>query len=151
MINIGWEVFIAEACTRLLWDGAHTSYTIKGFPKNESEWEASYQEQVDVVDGINIMSADKSKWTLKWVDIEAKAKELVNVVPLEQLRHQRAKLLEQCDWVVTRATDTSTPIPTEWKNYRQALRDITSTITDAATRQAMANDFKHSSWPTKPS
>ena len=38
-----------------------------------------------------------------------------------------------------------------WDNYRQALRDITATITDDSIRDAMALDEAHSSWPTKPS
>jgi hypothetical protein len=38
----------------------------------------------------------------------------------------RDALLSQSDWVVVRAVDQGTPIPTDWQTYRQALRDITN-------------------------
>lgn len=38
----------------------------------------------------------------------------------------RDMLLSQSDWVVVRAVDQGTPIPTDWQTYRQALRDITN-------------------------
>lgn len=41
------------------------------------------------------------------------------------VREQRNRLLEQSDWVVSRASETGTPVPAEWLAYRQALRDIT--------------------------
>lgn len=38
----------------------------------------------------------------------------------------RDALLSQSDWIVIRAVDQGTPIPTDWQTYRQALRDITN-------------------------
>jgi hypothetical protein len=38
----------------------------------------------------------------------------------------RDALLSQTDWIVIRAVDQGTPIPTDWQTYRQALRDITN-------------------------
>lgn len=38
----------------------------------------------------------------------------------------RDALLSQSDWVIVRAVDQGTPIPTDWQTYRQALRDITN-------------------------
>jgi hypothetical protein len=38
----------------------------------------------------------------------------------------RDALLSQSDWIVIRAVDQETPIPTDWQTYRQALRDITN-------------------------
>ena len=43
----------------------------------------------------------------------------------ESARNQRDRLLTETDWVTIRATDTGDPVPTEWLDYRQALRDIT--------------------------
>ena len=43
----------------------------------------------------------------------------------ETARDQRDRLLTGSDWVTIRATDTGDPVPTEWLDYRQALRDIT--------------------------
>jgi hypothetical protein len=50
--------------------------------------------------------------------------------PLKDLRKERNKRLTDCDWVVTRATSTDTPVPEEWKTYMQALRDLPSNIED---------------------
>lgn len=39
---------------------------------------------------------------------------------------KRDNLLSISDWIVVRATDQGVPIPTDWKTYRQALRDVTT-------------------------
>ena len=52
--------------------------------------------------------------------------------PLKELRQERNKRLTDCDWVVTRATSTDTPVPDEWKTYMQALRDLPSNTEDPA-------------------
>ena len=36
----------------------------------------------------------------------------------------RNRLLSESDWVITKAKETGTNIPTGWKTYRQALRDL---------------------------
>lgn len=46
-----------------------------------------------------------------------------------RLRNKRDALLNQTDWIVTKAKETGTTIPTAWKTYRQALRDITENLT----------------------
>ena len=57
------------------------------------------------------------------------------------LRGERNQLLADTDWIVTKAKETGTNIPTAWKTYRQALRDITDTYKSQLTVV----------WPTKPS
>jgi hypothetical protein len=44
---------------------------------------------------------------------------------LLDLKHRRNRLLETSDWVVTRSIERGEEIPQEWRDYRQALRDIT--------------------------
>lgn len=39
-------------------------------------------------------------------------------------RAQRDSLLTACDWVVMRAQELGEPVPQEWADYRQALRDV---------------------------
>ena len=57
-----------------------------------------------------------------------------------EAREQRRKLLEQSDWVVTKAAESSSAVSSEWITYRQALRDIPS-----------QSEFPASiDWPTKP-
>jgi hypothetical protein len=65
-------------------------------------------------------------------EFEAKLQELIDAQPLKDLRKERNKRLTDCDWVVTRATSTDTPVPDEWKTYMQALRDLPSNTEDPA-------------------
>ena len=58
----------------------------------------------------------------------------------ESIRSQRNNLLAQSDWVVTKALETGVAVTDDWKNYRQALRDVPS-----------QSDVDNISWPTKPS
>ena len=65
-------------------------------------------------------------------EFEAKLQELIDAQPLKDLRKERNKRLTDCDWVVTRATSTDTPVPDEWKTYMQALRDLPDVTEDPA-------------------
>ena len=42
-----------------------------------------------------------------------------------QVRAERDARLTASDWVRLRADDLGEPVPTEWLEYRQALRDVT--------------------------
>ena len=79
--------------------------------------------------------------------IIAKAKILACDNAVNALRQTRDFLISQSDWMGNQDYNMSD----EWKTYRQALRDITTTITDNDIRFAMADDINHPSWPTKPS
>lgn len=46
----------------------------------------------------------------------------------ETVRLIRNQLLTSSDWIVVSSTENKTPIPNEWKQYRQELRDITKTF-----------------------
>ena len=48
---------------------------------------------------------------------------------LAELRAERNAKLAETDWVVTMHKELGTNIPTAWKTYRQALRDITKDYT----------------------
>jgi len=57
------------------------------------------------------------------------------------VRQDRDKRLAACDWTVLTDSPLTTAKKTEWKTYRQALRDISS-----------AEGFPHTmTWPTEPS
>ena len=65
---------------------------------------------------------------------------------LLMLRNLRNELLQESDWVVVNALEASLSngsIPSEWKIFRQELRDITKKYTSISD-----DGFK---WPTKPS
>ena len=74
-------------------------------------------------------------------EIKNKYDELVAAEPLNQVREVRNQKLAETDWIVTMHKELGTNIPTAWKTYRQALRDIT----DSAT------SLDDVTWPTKPS
>ena len=48
---------------------------------------------------------------------------------LDNLRAKRNALLNETDYIVIKAKETGATIPTAWKTYRQALRDITENLT----------------------
>jgi len=56
------------------------------------------------------------------------------------VRIDRNRLLADCDWTVLTDSPLTTSQKTAWKNYRQALRDVTSSA-----------DFPHNiTWPSQP-
>ena len=87
-------------------------------------------ESVKVVDGKDVdVKPDKDIFNSKW-------KELL----LKDLRAERDRRLQAVDWVVIRATSTSTPVPEAWATYMQALRDLPATTEDP----------KDPEWPAVP-
>lgn len=61
-----------------------------------------------------------NKWTQVW-----QIKELSQISAEENIRSHRNNLINGTDWIVTYHTEKGTPIPQEWLDYRQALRDVT--------------------------
>ena len=55
------------------------------------------------------------------------------------VRRRRDALMNNTDWLVTKATETGQPMPEGWAAYRQALRDITG-----------QPDVWNIQWPTPP-
>jgi hypothetical protein len=72
---------------------------------------------------------------------EAKLQELIDAQPLKELRQERDRRLQVVDWVAVKAFTTSTPVPQEWLDYMQALRDLPATTEDP----------KNPVWPAQPS
>ena len=58
----------------------------------------------------------------------------------KDVRSQRDRLLNETDWVVTKATETGVTVTSAWKTYRQKLRDVPS--------QSDPDDI---TWPPNPS
>ena len=72
--------------------------------------------------------------------VKAKYDELVAAEPLNLVREVRDAKLAETDCVVTMHKELGTNIPTAWKTYRQALRDITDDATS----------LDDVTWPEKP-
>lgn len=67
--------------------------------------------------------------------------EVVAEAKWSQVRAIRDANLKATDWVVIQSQEAGTPIPDEWKDYRQSLRDIPETF---------KNDPDSVVWPVKP-
>ena len=57
---------------------------------------------------------------------------------MANIRGTRNQLLNACDW--TQAVDCTIAKKTEWATYRQALRDLPSTVTEPRTFSAYPNN-----------
>lgn len=58
----------------------------------------------------------------------------------ESVRAKRDALLAACDWVAIRANELGEPVPQDWADYRQALRDVPE----------QAGFPENVEWPTEP-
>ena len=83
-------------------------------------------------------------------EIQTEIDRLVSEYPMTLLREERDNLLSKSDWRVTKANDTGIPMSTEWKTYRQALRDLPASSTPKLNSYDEL-DLSSVSWPTKPS
>ena len=85
-------------------------------------------------------------------DLESKLAVINAAEPMKRLRFHRDKLLQECDWVVTKATETGVAETDAWKTYRLALRDLPSTQTPEMEAEPTTQlGIKNVTWPTKPS
>lgn len=93
---------------------------------------------------------DKSQTQPTEDEVNAKVTELTNAEPMRLLREERDYRISKSDWRVTKAKETSTNIPTAWKTYRQALRDLPASSTPTVDSNGYLN-MSSVTWPTEPS
>ncbi len=98
-------------------------------------------------DGVEQFTSDPDRFGVTWDQIQNKKNELDNARPMLVLRMRRDKFLKQTDWVVTKAMEEGKSVPTKWKTYRQALRDLPATAEPKLEDGVLTNV----TWPTKPS
>ena len=75
-------------------------------------------------------------------ELDAREKAWTDDAPARRmslLRNQRNQILAQTDWM----GNSDVTMSTAWKNYRQALRDIT-------TQTPSDDTLSNITWPTKP-
>ena len=83
-------------------------------------------------------------------EVNAKLSELQAEEPFKLLREERNRRLAECDWIVTKNAEYGYNISKEWRNYRQALRDLPS-ITYKPELDNFGNLKMDSvAWPTPP-
>tara|TARA_B100000963_G_scaffold356242_1_gene375979 strand:+ start:1703 stop:2011 length:309 start_codon:yes stop_codon:yes gene_type:complete len=98
----------------------------------EKYYEITNGERVEIT-GEDLVTR-KAEWK--------KFNDSVPAMELEQLRSERNAILTSSDWVVVKAQEKGTEIPSSWITYRQELRDITKTF-----KSLNDKDFK---FPDKP-
>lgn len=86
----------------------------------------------NIVDGQRVQFTDEQE--TEWNALEQQAPAQLLILQSEQVRKERDAKLAACDW---RASSDVT-LSTEWRTYRQALRDVPSQLPDDIT------------WPTAP-
>ena len=110
----------------------------------------------------------KAQWTLndlnysglEWKDenqtkpteeeINAKVVELEAEEPFKLLREERNKKLAETDWTQLKDIDLDIIRERNWKNYRQALRDLPANSNPKLTEFGTL-DMSSVNWPDKPS
>jgi len=116
-------------------NGNNYEFVVKGNPTTEEE----YNNNVDFVSSIDIngfaIFSDTKFYTWSQIQTELPLVEFNNA--MEELRTKRNALLEETDYIVIKAKETGATIPTAWKTYRQALRDITNGLTTVEEVEAV--------------
>ena len=83
-------------------------------------------------------------------EVNAKLSQLQAEEPFKLLREERNRRLAECDWIVTKNAEYGYNVSKEWRNYRQALRDLPS-ITYKPELDEFGNLKMDSvAWPTPP-
>ena len=90
---------------------------------------------------------DKSQTKPTLEELNIKLSEMKFTEPWRLLREERNRLLAETDW---RASSDLT-LSTEWKTYRQQLRDLPKTSTPKLIGDTNSLDMTSVDWPTKPS
>ena len=131
-------------------------YSGEDYEVVETDAPLSYESTVDGV--TSTISFNKSghihedgTYSLKW---DATKKEIVKddtakaawelAEEWKQIRRERTRLLAETDWVVIKARENGGQVPTAWKTYRVALRDLPA-------EQSDATKYSEITWPTQPS
>ena len=83
-------------------------------------------------------------------EINAKIAELQAEEPFKLLREERNRRLAECDWIVTKNAEYGYNIPKEWRNYRQALRDLPSITYKPELTEFGNLKMDSVAWPTPP-
>lgn len=94
-----------------------------GYVSN-NEYVPFTSEQRALKDNRPFYPANWSNTTMSWEDLRSTQEKLDQQWYI--IKSQRDRLLQESDWRVVKATDTGIPLSQNWKDYRQALRDITT-------------------------
>ena len=102
-------------------------------PKAQFSWAGT-----EIYSELNYLSSDTPPTES---ELDTEVTRLNNLEPMRLLRKERNTRLAATDW---RASSDLT-LSTDWKTYRQALRDLPANQTPAD------NELSNITWPTEPS
>ena len=102
-------------------------------PKAQFSWAGT-----EIYSELNYLSSDTPPTE---AELDTEVTRLNNLEPMRLLRKERNTRLATTDW---RASSDLT-LSTDWKTYRQALRDLPANQTPAD------NELSNITWPTEPS
>ena len=102
-------------------------------PKAQFSWAGT-----EIYSELNYLSSDTPPTE---AELDTEVTRLNNLEPMRLLRKERNTRLSVTDW---RASSDLT-LSTDWKTYRQALRDLPANQTPAD------NELSNITWPTEPS
>ena len=99
--------------------------------ENEVTNENEYNQYVKFINGAdeNNTATFSDTKNYSWSQIQTELPLVEFEIAMEELRGKRDMLLNETDYIVIKAKETGATIPTAWKTYRQALRDITNNLT----------------------
>ena len=98
--------------------------------------------------GITWLDKNQTKPTEE--ELNNKIQELKTAEPFRLLREERNKLISETDWTQLKDIDLDIIRERNWKNYRQALRDLPAKSNPKLNEYGRL-DMKSVSWPDKPS
>ena len=98
----------------------------------------------------NIYWDDKSQTQPTEDEITAKIAELETAEPYRLLREERNKLIAETDWTQLKDISLDSIREKNWKEYRQALRDLPNGSTPKLNSYGDL-DMSSVTWPDKPS
>ena len=140
------KVHIGQAVTAL----GIENFVLDGEPTNETEFNSSFKKIVGAKGDEAVMSSDPSSFGVTWEQVKTKYDELVSAEPFNLLRQERNELIAATDWTQLKDIDLDIIRERNWKNYRQALRDLPSKSTPKLDSNGNL-DMTSVSWPDKPS
>mgnify|MGYP003328241478 CR=1 FL=1 len=97
-----------------------------------------------------IMWDDKNQTIPTEDEVNKKLEELQAGEPMKLLREVRNKLISETDWTQLKDIDLDIIRERNWKNYRQALRDLPAKSNPKLDSYG-ALDMSSVTWPDKPS
>lgn len=102
----------------------------------------------DAYEDLQWLDPVQTKPTLE--ELQQKLNEISSIEPMRLLRIERNKRLADVDWIAVKYYSQGLNVPDAWKNYTQALRDITI----GADPKCLPNgrlDLDSVAWPSIPS